>query len=196
MRIGGGSILVAAAVLALGCEPEPVATSGDEGRGVAPAAPPRPPPEAPVHTFARPETPTASFGGGGGGARPPATSPAPATDGGAPATPDGGIPANDNALAAAVDANGRALATCFPATMATLPDVALDFQISVSGMVTRAEVRAEGLDPTVSTCLRSAAEAIRFPEQSAVRSYRYPMRLRRRPGPDGGAAAAPDGGAR
>lgn len=196
MRLLGWLSFAVIACSACGSEERPPNPSSNR-RGVPtrePATPPTPPVEPPPHEFRAPGTHSLRSGGGGSSSSPTGTPQAAAPDGGLPAS-DGGTVVDDTALAAAVEAQGRTLARCFPPTLATLPQVAIDFQISVSGIVTRTEVRGEGLDDAVSECLTSTASTIRFPSQASVRSYRYPMRLRRTPSRDGGPApASADGG--
>ncbi|MBI5162093.1 MAG: hypothetical protein HY996_11890 [Micrococcales bacterium] len=85
----------------------------------------------------------------------------------------------DHELAAAVEQLGRPIASCFPPSLANAPDVDIDFQISVSGLVTRTEVTGQGADRTVTECVRRVAETVRFPTQDSPRAFRYPLRLRR-----------------
>lgn len=184
-------VLVLGALAATACEAQPSSNPAGRQRGVldrTSATAPQAPAEPTVHEFRAPGRSSSSTPGAGGTA--PGRAQAATPDGGLLASDGGSAVTDDTALAAAVEAQGRTLAKCFPATMSTLPDVAIDFRISVSGIVTRTEVRAEGLDDAVSQCLTSTAEGIRFPTQSSVRAYRYPMKLRRTPRPDGGPGTA------
>jgi hypothetical protein len=190
------ALLSVVALSCMACDPERSTNPEDNRRGVRrvePATPPVAPVEPPPREFRVPRGKSSSRSGafGTGSAQTPQAA---APDGGLP-TSDGGTLVDDSALAAAVEAQGRTFARCFPPTTPTLPDVAIDFQISVTGIVTRTEVRGDGLDETVTECLTSTASTIRFPSQTSGRAYRYPMRLRRTPNRDGGPApTGTDGG--
>lgn len=186
--------VLALAVASLGCGSEPeTQVANDEGRGVRVIeAPLQATPEPPPVQFRQPRDRTP---GTVVPAAPPPPAAAPVADGGLPASDGGPVPTDDHALAATVEAQGRTFAQCFPVTMTALPEVSLEFQISVTGIVTRNDVRGDAVPDDVRQCLSSAAAGIRFPAQTTSRSYRYPLRLRRTPRPDGGTAAArTDGG--
>lgn len=63
--------------------------------------------------------------------------------------------------------------------------VPVDFEVSATGRVTRAEVGAPARSP-LEACVRHAAEAIRFPNGEPTH-FRYEYRVRREPARDAGA---------
>jgi len=160
------------AVLFAGCEEAPptVTERGVTGRGVG-AAPAVPEEEAEGPSRSRREEPS----------REPALRSASPRTAAAVALVDAGAsaPSRNEALVRTVESCAAPVVSCLSehGGGGAEASVAVDFEISGTGRVTRAEVAADAHSP-LESCVRRAAEAIRFPEGEATR-FRYEYRARR-----------------
>ncbi len=101
-----------------------------------------------------------------------------AADAGAPAGPS-----RADGLLRAVEASARPVVECLARHGGGGAEaaVAVSFEVSATGRVTRAEVGAPGGSP-LTACVRRAAEAVRFDPGEPAR-FRYEYRVRRDAGP-------------
>ena len=160
------------AAIASGCEePAPTAEPRGVGRGVsgetatADAAP----------AEVRSVTPRREEERG----RPAAPPSAARTAAVAPADAGASVPSRADELVRSVEASAAPVVACLSqhGGGGAQASVAVEFEVSGTGRVTRAEVAAPARSP-LESCVRRAAEAVRFPEGEATH-FRYEYRVRR-----------------